>query len=181
MPHTSSKAKSGRTAFDDLMALYASDVIQSDGMQQEKLLAQHGSGSCYDHSVAVARVSVRIAHALSIRTDIESLIRGALLHDYFLYDWRDRLEEHRKHGRKHAGRALINAKRDFHLSEISCDIIEKHMFPLNIRPPRYRESYIVTLADKICAVREFAGAAGRPIHRFGQKAVHAGKRFFRSL
>lgn len=28
------------------------------------------------------------------------------------------------------------------------DIILRHMFPLNIRPPRYLESWIVTLSDK---------------------------------
>ena len=158
------------TGFDYLMALYAADVLRSDGMQIEKSLPQHGHGSCFDHSIAVARVSVRIAHALHLRTDVESMIRGALLHDYFLYDWRDRLEEHRKHGRKHAGRALVNARRDFPLSDISCDIIEKHMFPLNIRLPRYRESYIVTLTDKVCAVREFTGAVTDRLKKLRQKA-----------
>ena len=49
---------------------------------------------------------------------------------------------------------LRNAERDFALSEIERDIIEKHMFPVNIKPPRHKESYIVTIADKICALRE---------------------------
>ena len=26
--------------------------------------------------------------------------------------------------------------------------IERHMFPLNITPPKYKESWIVTMADK---------------------------------
>ena len=35
------------------------------------------------------------------------------------------------------------------------DVIRKHMFPLNPALPRYRETVIVTLADKVCAVQEF--------------------------
>ena len=33
-------------------------------------------------------------------------------------------------------------------------MIAKHMFPLTLRPPRFRESWIVCLADKWCALEE---------------------------
>ena len=36
----------------------------------------------------------------------------------------------------------------------SIDIIVKHMWPLTVTLPKYRESYIVTLADKYCATSE---------------------------
>ena len=87
---------------------------------------------------------------------MRSMVRGALLHDYFLYDWRDGEAGHDLHGFKHARRALLNAERDFELSAIAWDVIVKHMFPLNITPPRYRETVFVTVADKVCAVREFS-------------------------
>ena len=32
------------------------------------------------------------------------------------------------------------------------DIIGKHMFPLNITPPKYIESWIVTISDKIISL-----------------------------
>ena len=48
----------------------------------------------------------------------------------------------------------MNADRDFGLNEIEKDIISKHMFPLTFMPPRYRESVLVTLADKWCAICE---------------------------
>ena len=54
----------------------------------------------------------------------------------------------------HAERALHNARRDFNLNFIERDIIRKHMFPLNITPPKFRESWIVTWADKLCAAEE---------------------------
>ena len=81
-------------------------------------------------------------------------MRGALLHDYFLYDWHVPSETHRGHGFTHARTALHNASRDFTLDAVERDVIERHMFPLNPVPPRYRESVLVCLADKICAIGE---------------------------
>ena len=54
-----------------------------------------------------------MAQRLRLRVDMESLIRGALLHDYFLYDWHDGEKEHNLHGFRHAERALRNAERIF--------------------------------------------------------------------
>lgn len=79
---------------------------------------------------------------------------GALLHDYFLYDWHVPDKSHRWHGFFHAGKALANASRDFTLGKIERDMIASHMFPLNITLPRYRESVILCIADKLCATEE---------------------------
>lgn len=48
----------------------------------------------------------------------------------------------------------MNAMQEFELSEVEKDIIRKHMFPLTLIPPRYRETWIVCLVDKICSVKE---------------------------
>ena len=89
------------------------------------------------------------------RVDLHSLIRAALLHDYFLYDWHAHDGgRHRMHGFTHGGTAMRNAVRDFHLNRVERDSIENHMFPLTPIPPRYLEGYLVTVADKISATRE---------------------------
>lgn len=134
---------------------YGGDILKSERMITEKDFIQHGSISCYDHSLNVAKKSLLIAGFLLIFIKIneKSLIRGALLHDYFLYDWHK--SGHRLHGFFHAKRALKNAESDFKLNDIEKNIIKRHMFPLNICPPKYRESWIVCLADKLCAVEEF--------------------------
>ena len=61
----------------------------------------------------------------------------------------------KKHAFFHPSAALENARRVFELSEVECDIIRKHMFPLTPVPPRYREGWLVVLADKVCSVYEF--------------------------
>lgn len=135
---------------------YAGDVVASDRLKQEAVYRQHGSVTCYEHSVAVTLLSVRLAKNMRLKLDMESMIKGALLHDYFLYDWRSTENDinRYRHGFHHAQCALENARRDFALSPVACDVIKKHMFPLNIRPPRYRESMVVCIADKVVATGE---------------------------
>ena len=137
-----------------LVAALGREVLQSDGLLREKAFIQHGAVSVYAHSLAVAVLCVRIAAALPWRFDTTSLVRGALLHDYFLYDWHVPDRSHQWHGFTHARRALQNARRDFSLNAVEQNMIRSHMFPLNLTLPRYRESVILCLADKVCAVKE---------------------------
>ena len=123
---------------------------------------QHGSISCLEHSFVVSYYSFTLVRKLRMSCDERSLVRGALLHDYFLYDWHEKNAGHRFHGFIHAGRALQNARKDFKLTIREENIILRHMFPLNVVPPMCKEAWLVCLADKICASKETV--AGR-IHR----------------
>lgn len=146
--------------------LHGGDILASHGMQLERGFYQHGSVSVYDHSFAVAVMCVRLSRFLRIRTDLRALVRGALLHDYFLYDWHIPDESHRLHAFTHPRRALINAGRDFGVDGIQKNMILSHMFPLSTTLTRCRESMFLCAADKICTVREtFAGV----LERIGRK------------
>lgn len=120
----------------------------------EKQYLQHGSTSVYSHSLRVAYLSVCLARRLQLQVDYDSLVRGALLHDYFLYDWHEKDKSHRLHGLWHAGTALQNARKDFDLTPIEENIIARHMFPLNPIPPGCKEAWIVCLVDKYSALLE---------------------------
>lgn len=146
----------------ELIEKSAHSIICSAGMQSEKQYIHHRNISCYEHSIGVAYMSVCIALRLHLKVNMKSLIRGALLHDYFLYDWHEPDESHKLHGFIHAKRALENAMRDYELNDVERDIIIKHMFPLNPRPPRFKESVVVTIADKICTTRELFFAKTLP-------------------
>ncbi len=137
-----------------LLWAYGGDILRAPRMALERGIPQHGGVSCYDHSVGVALLSLWLARYLRLRLDRRSLVRGALLHDYFLYDWHVPDPSHRLHGFYHARRALENAARDFALNRVEADIIRRHMFPLTPVPPRCREGVVVCCADKLCAVRE---------------------------
>lgn len=115
---------------------------------------QHGDVSVYEHCIDVAYISCYMAAALHIKVDFDSLIRGALLHDYFLYDWHEKSKTHRLHGFFHPGTAYRNARKELKLNLTERDIILRHMFPLTVIPPASREAWIVCIADKLCAVME---------------------------
>lgn len=134
--------------------LHGGDILKSPGMQIAKENMQHGSVSVFEHSVCVALVCLWLVHRLHLKVNQRALVRGALLHDYFLYDWHVPAKWHRLHGFHHAARACRNAKRDFSLNAVEENMIRAHMFPLGIVVPRYRESWILWTADKICALRE---------------------------
>lgn len=137
-----------------LLPLYASDLLSSPLFQREQNFMQHGNSTVYKHSISVAVVALLIARRLKLKVNEREMTRGALLHDYFLYDWHEKHPFHRWHGFNHAKKALLNAQRDFGLTKLEEHIIERHMFPLNIKPPFKKEGIIVCIADKLCALRE---------------------------
>ncbi|MFR7592948.1 MAG: HD domain-containing protein [Longibaculum sp.] len=138
----------------NLLLEHGKDILTSSKMQSEKNFIQHGELSCYHHSLFVAYISLLIAQKMHLKVDVRSLIRGALLHDFFLYDWHLPSPHNKRHAFSHPYRAYLNASLEFEMSEREKDIIIKHMFPLTLKFPKYRESYIVLLADKYCAVYE---------------------------
>lgn len=132
------------------------DIDSNEEFRRLRLYFHHNS-SIYDHARRVSYLSYRISKLLKL--DYRSAARGALLHDFFLYDWRNHdepdLARDRYHGAAHPWIALRNAERNFSLNEIERDIIVKHMWPLTIVPPRYKESYVVSFADKLLSSQEF--------------------------
>lgn len=134
----------------------APDILVSQNFRSTKQYIQHRNVTVNDHVLDVARFSLAISEKLHIRCNRKALIRGALLHDYFLYDWHqpDRENPHRLHGFFHPGKALRNAAAEYDLTECEKDIIKKHMWPLTVIPPKYKEAWIVTAADKLCSLRE---------------------------
>lgn len=135
---------------------YAKDILDSDNFQMTKKHIQHGTMTVYEHCINVAEVSLRIRDYLHVTCNDRDLIRGALLHDYFLYDWHigDVRNPFRFHGFFHPGIALRNARKEYRLTKREEDIIYKHMWPLTILPPSCREAWIVTCADKYCSLME---------------------------
>lgn len=132
-----------------------SDIISDETVQKMKNYRQHCNTSCYEHCLHVAYYSYMIAKKLGL--DYHSTARAAMLHDLFLYDWRKKcrdVELPGLHAFVHPKIALRNSLKIFCLNKKEQDIILKHMWPVTLCPPRYIESYIVTLMDKYSALRE---------------------------
>lgn len=122
-------------------------------IQEMKKYRQHCDCSCYEHCFSVAYYCYIICKKLHF--DYVSASRAAFVHDLFLYDWRVR-QPGRKgfHAFTHPKTAYEKASLLFNFNKKEKDIILKHMWPVTIIPPKYVESYIITLVDKYCAMEE---------------------------
>lgn len=130
------------------------DIIENDTVKQMNNYRQHFDTSCFDHCLIVSYYSYVLCKKLNL--DYISCARASMLHDLFLYDWRKKYEINRKglHAFTHPKTALENSEKLFDLNEKEKDIILKHMWPVTIVLPKYRESYVLTLVDKFSALYE---------------------------
>ena len=129
------------------------EVNRDEKLERMREFIQHGTVSTYDQVIRVAHMSMAMAKKLHLRVHEHDLVRGALLHDYFLYDWHH--WDGPLHGPYHPKHALENALRDFDLSKRERNIIRSHMWPLTLfHFPRNREALITCIADKVVSTKE---------------------------
>ncbi|MDR2521144.1 MAG: hypothetical protein LBC72_01135 [Spirochaetaceae bacterium] len=137
-------------SFNDL----AGDIIQSEKFAECKAFIQHGNVSVFTHCILVARLSWRAARFFNL-PDRRSLVRAALLHDFFLYDWHTPEKMWSLHGWTHPTTAAENAREFFDISEKEYSLIQTHMWPWTpLHLPRHAEGWIICLADKVISLGE---------------------------
>lgn len=154
----------GRCDAAERFCCYYKELSSCSGFERMGAYLQHGSTSRLTHSVAVAYYSYRLAAFFGVSFHLRDLVRGALLHDYFLYDAKVKSPENYRHWTRHPEIALKNAEAEIPLTDVERDIIRSHMFPLTLSLPKCRESTVVTLVDKFCSVYEFFWRK-QPYHR----------------
>jgi uncharacterized protein len=140
------------------LAQHVDDILNNDEYKQLGSYTHHRPFTTLEHSLRVAQIaynwSIRLESKLKL--DTYAITRGALLHDFFLYDWHHlRPDGARWHGFRHPRIACQNAERCFKLSEKEKDIILSHMWPLTVRMPKSREAFLVSVADKMASIQEF--------------------------
>ena len=126
------------------------DIVNHEEFIALKHELHHGI-SRFEHSMRVAKMTYQITKKAHL--DYERATRAALLHDFYTdkdtekYNAKDTFKVHPKI-------ALLNAQKYFDLDKKQANMIEAHMFPVCSVMPKYKESWIVTLADKLVASHE---------------------------
>ena len=149
--------------WDDFLAV-AGDIYNSPQLQKLDGFVQHFNITRLQHIRSVAFLSFLIARKLGL--NYKETARAATMHDLFYYDWHEDDLSHKLHGLRHPKFALNNA---FYLcgtlTKREQDIIKRHMWPLTIIPPKYPESFIVTMMDKYCATIESAYSTNKSFRK----------------
>ncbi len=131
------------------------DFLNNPLIIRMQKIHMHRGSNAYVHSFRVAKLAIKRAIRKKKNLDLESLLIAAILHDYYLYDWRDNKALRKKHARRHPFIAASNAKRDFNVSDFVCDIIKSHMWPINFKFfQKTTEARIVGNADNTIATKE---------------------------
>lgn len=132
--------------------------MHSKDVQHMRDFSQHGKNTTLHHCLNVVMLSYIITSKFNISVNMNTLLIGALLHDFFLYDWHD-INSPKWHGFAHPKIATQNAINIYHVNYDIQHVIKTHMFPLTINQiPKSKEALIVSIADKICAIKEFANS-----------------------
>ncbi len=148
------------------------DILRNPEFQKRKLFMHHHNITVWDHSILVSFKAFMASKYF--KADKRVCAIAGLLHDFYSQAWistpeLEKLENgkyttlmkekkpwYKMHGFTHAKDASINYVKYFPKLEDKkiTNAILRHMFPLNIIPPRYKEGLIITTVDKLSSVRE---------------------------
>lgn len=132
------------------------DILEHPVFQSMEQFIQHGHTTCKAHCIQVSYMAYTICRRRG--WDYVSAARGGLLHDLFLYDWHTHARDtgNHFHGLTHPRLAMDNAIRYFGITPKEQDMILRHMWPLTPTPPKWKEGYVLSFADKFCSTAEVA-------------------------
>ena len=128
--------------------------LNDERIKRMEEIPMHFGSNCYVHSFKVAKLAIKKALKKK-EANLEDILIGAILHDYYLYDWRKDKVRKKNHS-KHPFVAIENAERDFQINDRVKRIIACHMYPLNKEyKPTTIEEKLVASCDTSVATREF--------------------------
>ena len=131
------------------------DILSNSAVRKMKKYMQHGRVSTYEHCKNVAKLSYDINRIFSLKANLRVLLTGAMLHDFYLYDWHTEGLKHGLHGYTHPHTAAVMAKEVFDVDADIESMIETHMWPLTLfHMPKSKEAWILCIADKLSSMAE---------------------------
>ncbi len=137
-------------------------IQKNEHVQEMDQFCHHRVTTTLRHCYRVARLSMKMADRLHWKVDARSLARGAMLHDFYLYEFKQEPINGWMHGTGHPKKALENARIYYDLNPKEENIIRSHMWPMTLfHPPKSKEAWLVSVADKIVAFREMIMGKGR--------------------
>lgn len=132
------------------------DILKCEDFTKMRDVKHHDSNR-FEHSLKVSFYAYKVAKKLHL--NYKDVARGGLLHDFFLertVDYKKAKDKFKLYTTNHPKMAVVNAKKYFNINNKEEDIIRSHMFPIDIKIPKYAESWVVSSVDKVISVYEFS-------------------------
>ena len=151
---------------DEEYSCIVSSILSEKEFSEKMGEIKHHDSTRLNHLLKVSYYSYKIAKGL--RLDYQEVARAGLLHDFYLdsvYNQEKLKDKVLLYTVRHPATAVYNAKKFFTLSEKEEDIIRTHMFPLDVKVPKYAESWVVNFVDKGISTLEFG-------HKFSHQLVY---------
>lgn len=130
-------------------------IIFTENFQRLKQYYHHATISTYAHAIKVALLSYEFAKEHKWKINEKELIRAALLHDLYFYDWHDKHNGIHLHGLFHPKLAAKNATELYQITKKEKRHMIHHMFPLTPLPPTTKEGWIICYCDKKAARSDY--------------------------
>ncbi|MBI4977415.1 MAG: hypothetical protein HZC28_08040 [Spirochaetes bacterium] len=147
------------------------DIIRMPQVRRLRKTIHHHRFNRYYHVMHVAYMVFMLCRYL--KYDWRNAARAALLHDLFYFDWRN--SRLKGYPWMHPVIALKRARRHFTLSAMQMEMIELHMWPIHadpVRMPRYAETWVLIVCDKIQTFCEYIDIPVRFIRRLTGGLFH---------
>lgn len=137
---------------EDVEAEFLKDIeciLADSDFRKLSRYVQHKNTTRLMHSLNVAYISWKLAKKMGC--EARTAARIGMLHDFCLYDFREKTEEAQVF--HHPKVAAKMSQEHFDISNKEKKAILSHMFPLGPMPTS-KEAWIISFADKMCAVTE---------------------------
>ena len=143
-----------------IIVKYGSDIICSDEFNRTFEQVHHKCTTVGDHTLSVTAEAVRLCLSMGLKDEktLKGIITASLCHDLGIMGRTEKFDNNAQCYVRHPSDSVRAYKALTGGDDVRIiDSINSHMFPLKPRMPKYKEGWILTLADKISAAKERLG------------------------
>lgn len=148
------------SSIKEIIVKYGGDIICSSDFRKTFEQTHHKCMTVGDHTLSVTAMAVMLCKGMNINDDtmLRNVITASLCHDLGIMGRNEKFNNNARCYVSHPKDSVkayktLTGKEDKRIvNSINC-----HMFPIKPLPPKYKEGWILTMADKISAVRERLG------------------------
>ena len=166
MPDRQKRREAHRERAQRDLQRYGGKILRSEEMRRAFRQKHHNLSTVGEHTMRVALASLSLCYALRrlhIAADIPAVVTGSLCHDLGILGREEKYASKGECLRRHAADSVETARKLVgELPDKTADTISRHMWPFaGNKPPNSLEAAIVSTADKIATLEDYAAAIRR--------------------